>query len=248
MLLHWATRWRQGICLQSMRVERCVGRYTDQLVYGANATMLSQSDNTAYRYANKRAAFDVDPATGGQYWNDPSDDGQRCNIGYVLAGTAGTSGNPCNNQNPAGWLPYTGVGPLLYLEGDHDFSDSWGFEYPTGVYTFSLLGKLSNNTLRYGLYLADYAEDFDPYADPWSTDRSAPAPIGTLYEWIELTDLSVGEERTITIEPPSRDYNDIMLSVRWVGEIPVPEPASLALLCAGMLGLAAVTFRRRKLT
>ena len=166
----------------------------------------------------------------------------------MLAGTAGTSGNPCNNQNPAGWLPYTGVGPLLYLEGDHDFSDSWGFEYPTGVYTFSLLGKLSNNTLRYGLYLADYAEDFDPYADPWSTDRSAPAPIGTLYEWIELTDLSVGEERTITIEPPSRDYNDIMLSVRWVGEIPVPEPASLALLCAGMLGLAAVTFRRRKLT
>ena len=52
---------------------------------------------------------------GPEYWNNLSDDGTRCNIGFVVTGVAGTADSPCVNQRPAGWLPFTNTTPAYDL-------------------------------------------------------------------------------------------------------------------------------------
>jgi hypothetical protein len=57
---------------------------------------------------NTNVTPDNNSSTGSQFWDRTSSDGRRCNIGYVLNGTAGNAQNPCGNQRPGGWLPYNG--------------------------------------------------------------------------------------------------------------------------------------------
>ncbi len=102
-------------------------------------------------------------------------------------------------------MPYVGPAPFGYMEGDHVFSDSWGFELWAHTYSVKLLGALSDSKVRYGFYIGEYADDYDPHVPHEEIDKSAPAPIGTIWEWVELTDLQVGEERIVTIQRPGID-------------------------------------------
>jgi hypothetical protein len=80
-------------------------------------------------------------STGQQFWDNTSNDGTFCNVGYILTGVAGTGGHACANQRPSGWLPYTGTTPTTYLN-----SGSGGFQaysFGAGTYTFSLLSGTS---------------------------------------------------------------------------------------------------------
>ena len=81
-------------------------------------------------------------SAGQQYWDNTSNDGTHCNVGYVLEGVAGTSGNSCSNQRPSGWLPYTGTTPTTYLQATGGGYDP--FSMPAGTYEFSLLPGTSS--------------------------------------------------------------------------------------------------------
>lgn len=87
----------------------------------------------------------VTPANnGGQFWDNQSTDGASCNVGHVLKGIAGSTGNPCANQRPNTWLPYTGSPPGYYLSatGGNGYRQ---FTLGAGTYSFNLLaGTLSN--------------------------------------------------------------------------------------------------------
>ena len=74
------------------------------------------------------------PNNTGEYWDNGSNDGLHCNIGWVVTGQAGTAANPCANQMPAGWLPYTGAAMPFNFQGAPNIFH--GFLFSAGTYTF----------------------------------------------------------------------------------------------------------------
>jgi hypothetical protein len=93
---------------------------------------------------------------GRTFWNNSSNDGEGCNIGFIVTGTNGT----CLNQRPANWLPYTGPAmtnmltngngavQMLFAPGTYTFrigtgiggdvagdNTDWGFFQTTGAGT-----------------------------------------------------------------------------------------------------------------
>ena len=81
---------------------------------------------------------------GVPFWDHSSTDGSHCNVGYVLEQIAGTAGNSCSNQHPAGWLPYTGTMPTYFYSDGILGSYGWvAFSLPGGDYSFSLDGDIA---------------------------------------------------------------------------------------------------------
>lgn len=83
-----------------------------------------------------------------EFWDHQSKDGTRCNVGYVVSGTAGTANSPCGNQVPNTWLKYTGSKPGSYLTNSKKYGGYGGstitgnyqaFSFEAGTYTFSWL-------------------------------------------------------------------------------------------------------------
>lgn len=125
----------------------------------------------------------VTPANnGGQFWDQQSTDGKRCNVGYVLNGTAGSAGNACQNQRPSGWLPYNGDNPTHYLNNGSGGSQK--FAFAEGTYTFSLLPG------------AKFGGDIAGQNTSWGYYTSSPS--GVTRTDLNLTDLSGGV--TVTFE------------------------------------------------
>ena len=88
------------------------------------------------------------------FWNNSSNDGTNCNIGYVVAGASGT----CANQRPLGWLPYTGTTPTHFL-GNGNMAQS--FLFAPGTYVFKqtpgLGGDIAGDNTNWGFFTADAA-------------------------------------------------------------------------------------------
>ena len=93
---------------------------------------------------------------GAEFWDNQSTDGNYCNIGYVLNGTAGTKNKTCANQRPSNWLPYTGDKPTYYL--NNGSGKAQAFTFAAGTYTFSLLpgakfgGDIAGENTAWGYY------------------------------------------------------------------------------------------------
>jgi hypothetical protein len=66
---------------------------------------------------------------GRAFWNNSSNDGAGCNIGFVITGTNGE----CLNQRPANWLPYTGPAMSQMLTNG---GSSVQMLFAPGTYTF----------------------------------------------------------------------------------------------------------------
>ncbi len=146
-------------------------------------------------------SFDVDPqVSAGQYWNNVSDNGAKCNIGYVLAGIAGSSGAACSNVHPADWLPYKGPSPDSFFDNPDGSNGPYGFEYGVGTFAFRWLGDIAPSHPEFGWYGGSDPQFDNP--DPNGT----PTPLH-FWSWGVLSDLKSGEERTVTITNPAADFD-----------------------------------------
>lgn len=122
----------------------------------AAATALVPAMTASAQSWSSNVSPNNNPYGSGQYWDHQSDDGKKCNIGYVLNGTAGTAGASCANQRPSGWLPYSGDNPTHYLNNGSGSYQK--FSFASGTYTFSLLpgaklgGEIAGANTSWGYY------------------------------------------------------------------------------------------------
>ena len=97
--------------------------------------------NTAYDMGSSRA-----------FWNNGSNDGMSCNIGYVVTAANGN----CANQRPSNWLPYTGTQQNFFL-GSGNMASS--FLFSAGTYVFKqtpgLGGDIAGANTNWGFFTAD---------------------------------------------------------------------------------------------
>jgi hypothetical protein len=86
------------------------------------------------------------------FWNNGSNDGTSCNIGFIVTGANGT----CSNQRPLNWLPYTGTAQNFFL-GDGNGATS--FLFAPGTYVFNqtpgLGGDIAGADVNWGFFTAD---------------------------------------------------------------------------------------------
>jgi hypothetical protein len=87
-------------------------------------TFLSAAAMSVAIAATAEAQSSIPPTTwvaftannnGAEYWDNASNDGTSCNIGFVVTGVAGTAGNSCTNQRPDPWLPFTNTSPAYNM-------------------------------------------------------------------------------------------------------------------------------------
>ena len=90
---------------------------------------------------------------GGEFWDNRSSDGEKCNIGYVLAGIAGAPnadrGTVCANQRPNGWLPLAN-GPVVTEQfGAARFNL---FTSPLSFVEFTFFGDVAGLNQDWGIF------------------------------------------------------------------------------------------------
>lgn len=97
----------------------------------------------------------TNPAPVRPFFDNLSDDGVGCNVGFLLSNAPGVS-STCANQRPAGWLPFTGAAPSSYYGNGTSASN---YLFAAGSYTIdviyargSTLGDIAGSDTRWGTY------------------------------------------------------------------------------------------------
>ena len=212
---------------------------------------------------------------GTPFWDNSSDDGANCNVGYVLTGVAGSAGNSCSNQRPSTWLPYTGTAPTAYWG---TAGGGWlGFVITPGTYSFSLLP----GTTQSGGDVAGDDDDWGYFTFDGGGGRTTTslngglpgAPVVFTTYWGLWIDMSAGAGMAYSDLDPQfsafaydfssvifgiedtelpggdQDYNDelFQIAIDGGGRITevIPEPMTMTLLATGLAGMAAASRRRR---
>ena len=186
------------------------------------------------------------------FWDRPSADGVRCNVGFFLAGNFG----PCNNRKNG-----TPAAGLQLGASDLEFYSLGGllapFQLAAGSYTFRLEGRIAGSntfvigyrtfgldtpiftqanqvgntfqltsTTDFSLYIRDGSHLFRSTNTLWPGVMAArQTSTGRLYFGFE--DRPHGD----------RDYNDVVISA-----VATPEPATFALI--GLALIFAGLFKR----
>jgi len=200
---------------------------------------------------------------GAEFWDNLSTDGDMCNVGYVVTGVAGTAKNPCNNQRPLNWLPYTGVpmaafysSPMFVISGgtltinvangvggDIAGQDrEWGFWTAVGgnlaTKSFTNVNALGSFPTNYSFANTDkwgfYVVTTDGITRTSDMDAQFALFRGANNQYV------VGIEDTYAVG--DSDYQDMIASVTFTGQ--VPEPTSFALVGVGLAAMVAVRRRR----
>ncbi len=196
------------------------------------------------------------------YWNNSSWDGANQNVGYCLTGSCGMSSAP-------GVLPYLGQTKGQAVSAFF-FNSSGGTVTATleaqiagnaaqdsiGWYALSNPSKLNvifpvspssnqvtfNPTGAYGLYFTDTAAN-DTFLSQ-STLGSDPGYQHFAVFQASSSSYFVGAE-DLPSSGTDFDYNDMIIKLSSSNASPVPEPAALALMGIGLLGLGTVRFWRK---
>lgn len=201
----------------------------------------------------------------GVFWDNFSNDGQFCNIGYVVTGQAGNPAvrsNRCTNQRPT-WLPYVGPTPTTQLRtvgfgklfdptlatitvyGDiAGGNTAWGwYDATTGVRT-NLTGMATNSSVTVGSTENMWGLFIERTDGTFATsDVNGFAFFGFDTDGTYVTnDFIVGGEDTVLGD---EDYNDVVFRIQSQNSLGVvPEPTTYLLMSTGLIG---VFFLRRKL-
>jgi PEP-CTERM motif len=208
---------------------------------------------------------------GGQFWDNKSLDGTRCNIGDVMLGNATAVG--CSNDRPVNAFP---IDPLIKLNSTDLYKTTRGFGLFTNTATFNVFGDISGKDRNWGWFTASDRIGTRVNLNAQYGELNGGLPLGLTNSqwglWIQMTDgnyaysddetsngqfaffkpSSVNGELLFGIEDVNvpggdRDFNDVSGQLLFTGgnlETTVPEPSTYALMAAGLFGLGVVSRRR----
>jgi hypothetical protein len=124
------------------------------------------------------------------YFDNLSDDGAGCNIGFLLTNAPGVNNN-CANQRPANWLPFTGTAPTHFLGNGNNATN---FMFSGGTYTVDIiyannktLGDVAFANATWGIFTGTPGTDTDLNAG-----GALPYTFSTASQWGFFIDMQDG--------------------------------------------------------
>ncbi|MBX9855994.1 MAG: PEP-CTERM sorting domain-containing protein [Gemmatimonadaceae bacterium] len=162
-------------------------RFANAVAYGVVGLMIVSS-------AQLRAqSWDAMPATLNNtdvsnpsptrpFWDNRSDDGTDCNVGYVLTGAASS----CGNQRPSNWLPFAGDPVSVYFSNG---GSAVAFMFAAGQYQIDQLGgsmlggDIAGENREWGYFTASGGKVTVPNNENFSTFANFTEAWGI---WIDL--------------------------------------------------------------